>query len=424
MLRYFFLFGFIILHSQISAQYLKSPISYTYDLQFRTCSIEPNSQENLFNIRASIINSGLKTANKFSISIFIENGTDTLFQTAADQLLLKDEVDSLLTKDSIIINFNYTYSEKRTKKIIFLIDFSADMKPDNNVFISYFSNSFPPNSVKINEIMFNPSNNFPEYIELYNCTGDTIDLINWKIADQYLSSGKRNELVVTGNSKILPENYLTLAADSSIFDQFTYLKSFTNAYYLFNRSTLYLNNDEDEIVIFDLNGKKQDSLRYSDKWHNPRVSVSKGVSLEKIFPNLDSPNPKNWTSSLDVLGGTPSKANSALTSSRLNSKVISIEPNPFSPDGDGFEDNTMITYSNKSDYTSLRIRVFDKSGRLRRTILNCVHSLTSGNIQWDGYDDNARPLTTGVYILFIELLDDINGVIETYKLPVVIVRKL
>ena len=79
--------------------------------------------------------------------------------------------------------------------------------------------------------------------------------------------------------------------------------------------------------------------------------------------------------------------------------------------------------STNLEYSSLRIRVFDKTGRLHRNILNYGHSVKNGKIQWDGFDDNGKRLKTGVYILFFEFLDDTNGIVETYKLPVVIAKK-
>jgi hypothetical protein len=407
----------------VSANLSSTPYSFNYDLQLKSGKIE-FLKNNSFNIEASIYNSGLKTAKNFNLIIFIDNNNDSVYNEKYDNLIYKKDFDSLSSKDSLSMNITYEFTGRKTKQIVFYINYKDDMKPDNNITVLYFSNPYPQRSITINEIMFNPLNNYPEYIELYNNTNDTINLFYWKLADQYLSSGKRNELVITKSCDILPLSYLTLTADSSIVLQFPYLTLEKNLYYSLNKSSLNLNNDVDDVVLIDLNGITQDSLRYSENWHNPNVSEKKGISLEKKSVSGLTNDKNNWTSSAALSGGTPSKPNSIISNTKQNSESITASPNPFSPDGDGYEDFTIFTYSTNAGYSNMRVRIFDKTGRLQRTIINNNYSSGNGSIQWDGFDDNGKRLKTGIYIVFLELLNEAQGKVKTFKLPVVIAKKL
>jgi len=400
-------------------------LSYNYDLQIKSSSVYYNKKINSFSTNTTIYNSGLKTAYGFYVIVCISNSNNPIIDSLNDIIVYKAKIDSLLSKDSLIIKVDFTHNSKNTQKLKTYIDFSLDMKTDNNFNLQYFSNPLPQFSILINEIMYNPLTNFSEYLELYNNTNDSINLINWKILDQYTTSCRRNEIVISNEVFIKPKDYITISADSSIFSLFPNLKDYKEKVYVLNKSSLNLNNDEDEIVIYDLNGDLQDSMKYSDKWHNPNISFTKGISLEKIDNNSSSRDRTNWSSSTDMFGGTPSKINSVSKSEiKIIKNKVEILPNPFSPDNDNFEDNTVIKIVSEFNTALLRIRIFDKYGRIRKNLINNKAITNHFEVIWDGKDDEGKILNIGIYIVFIELIDDSNGVTKSYKLPVVIAKKL
>lgn len=400
-------------------------LSYNYDLQIKSSNVTFDKKRNSFTSNTIIYNSGLKTAYNFNIIICISNSTNPIIDTLNDITVYKAKIDSLLSKDSIIIKVDFSHNSQKTKKLKTFIDFPLDMKLDNNFNLQFFSNPLLPFSILINEIMYNPLPNNSEYLELFNNTNDSINLINWKILDQYTTSGRRNEIVISNEVYIKSKDYITISADSSIFNLFPYLKNCKEKVYVLNKSSLNLNNDEDEIVIYDLNGDLQDSMKYSDKWHNPNISNSKGTSLEKINTNLISKDRNNWSSSTNILGGTPSKINSVFKDEmEIIQNKVEILPNPFSPNDDGFEDNTLIKISSEFNTAFLRIRIFDKNGRIRKNLINNKAITNHYEVIWDGKDDEGKTLHTGIYIVFVELIDDSNGVTKSYKVPVVIAKKI
>jgi len=124
-----------------------------------------------------------------------------------------------------------------------------------------------------------------------------------------------------------------------------------------------------------------------------------------------------------MLGGTPGKRNSIYTRNNTESS-LSVSPNPFSPDGDGYEDFTIIKYKLKANTSQVRVKIFDVKGRVVRTLLNNQFSAGESQIIFDGKDDGGNKLRIGIYVVFVEAVDDRGGTFEQTKTTLVIAAKL
>ncbi len=276
---------------------------------------------------------------------------------------------------------------------------------------------YDKNNLVINEIMFDPEVNNSEFIEFLNTSNFSINVGGWKIEDGSGNSYKLSDV----NFNIVPNDLFLLAADSLIFNSYD-LSGFHNISIL-NSGTLGLSKDE-EIILKDLKGNIIDSIFYSEKWHNKNFVSTKNISLEKINPGLTGNSPLNWSSSVNSSGATPGKINSIFSENRNNTEKISISPNPFSPDNDGFEDFTIINYTLSQNISQVRIKIFDNRGRLLRTLVNNQPSGSKGSIVFDGLEDDGTPFRMGIYIAFLEALNETSGISETLKTVVVVGRKL
>ena len=282
--------------------------------------------------------------------------------------------------------------------------------------------SYPAGSIVINEIMYEPLIGFAEYVEIYNSSNDTINLAGWKIVE----GGEKSFTLTSRSFNLKPGEFFLLASDSSIFNLFPYLRenAFVGNIRIANTSDLSLSNSEDIVILRDLFGNTIDSVAYSPKWHNPDIDDSKGRSLERINSALNSNDSRNWSTSVNKLGGTPLLSNSILITKLPSQSKIDISPNPFSPDNDGFEDFTIISYQFPVETASIRIRIFDSVGRLVRTLADNEPSASTGSIVFDGLDDNKQPLRIGIYIVLLEAINQQNGVVETVKKPVAVAKRL
>jgi hypothetical protein len=115
--------------------------------------------------------------------------------------------------------------------------------------------------------------------------------------------------------------------------------------------------------------------------------------------------------------------NGIFTRSIPSAASLSISPNPFSPDGDGFEDFCIVRYNLPLTTSVIRISVFDVKGRLIRRLANGEISGATGEIIWDGLDDNRQRARIGPYILLLESVDGQAGVVATAKAVAVVGAK-
>ncbi len=271
--------------------------------------------------------------------------------------------------------------------------------------------------IVVNEIMFAPSSSNSEYVEIYNSGEESVEIGGWRIYD---SSGKSSYLSDKKHS-IKPGEYFLFASDSNIFS-FYGLDLHSDRIYIPRQNALSLGNNEDDIIIKDFALKTVDSVHYNSKWHNNNFINVNNRSLERISPDVSGNNPTNWSSCVSKIGGTPLARNSIFLNNIHEKEEISITPNPFSPDNDGFEDFTIIKYRLEDNISEIRIRIFDSIGRLVRTLVDNSPSGAYGEIIFDGKRDSGQPLRIGIYIMLIEEISNGNT-IKSFKKPFVIARK-
>ena len=281
------------------------------------------------------------------------------------------------------------------------------------------TNGYEKHAAVINEIMYEPSEGNCEFIELFNNSDYDLDLGGWTIVDE-----TNNQLRLSNSNYILHSgNFFLLSADSSILNYYSHLTEFENIK-IINKPDLGFSNSGEMLLLKDIKGNIIDSLNYNPNWHNRNIINKKDISIERINPALNSNNPMNWSSSVDSKGATPAEINSIYTEQTEFESKFNIEPNPFSPDNDGFQDFTIISYKLNSETAQIRIRIFDDLGRKVRTLANNTPSGSHGNVIFDGLDDKGRPLGIGMYIILLEVFGNNSGLIETIKKVLVVARKL
>lgn len=278
--------------------------------------------------------------------------------------------------------------------------------------------SYTRESVVINEIMFDPSSNNCEFIELFNNGNIPVNLADWQIFNK-----NGNYHLISDKDMMLPNGeYCVLAADSMIFQNYSWLQD-SKYCRISGKPGLELLNTEDRITVKDAFGNVIDSVYYFNNWHNKTIAETKNKSLERINPLINSNYRSNWSSSLSQEGATPGKLNSIYILNQKADKKFSVLPNPFSPDNDGFEDYTIINYNFDHNVSDVRVKIFDSRGRLVRTLLSQIPG-PHGSIIFDGLDEQGSPLRIGIYIILLEELGTKYITLETIKSVVVVARKL
>jgi hypothetical protein len=369
-------------------------------------------------IHATIENCGRQPISSISVRLFHDVNLDGIPET--DELLTEEQLPFIQPLDSATVTFNWPMTLRGEQQIIVQIEYPPDQQFTNNRCFASVRKQFLPQTMVINEILYEPLSGNPEFIELLNRSADTIDTYGWKLMDQPGSSGSRTEIALSQVlRRIPPGGFILIASDSSVFRQFPAVH---HEAVILNPSLSVSNNGED-LVLADLTGSIIDSLRYSPQWHLKNFSTA-GRSLERIDPSARSTDAKNWSSSVAKHGSTPLQNNSIVTGSAASSAALHLHPNPFSPDRDGFEDFLSINYELPAISVTVRVRIYDVTGRLVRRLVQNEPLPSSGSVIWNGMDDNGNRVRIGIYIILFEALDHSGGAVRTIKETAVVARML
>jgi len=272
----------------------------------------------------------------------------------------------------------------------------------------------------INEILFNPVTGGQDYVEIYNNSDRYIDLKGCKIGND--DNGNPGNLkTVESNNLLYPKDYLVLTTDKY---------SVLNQYFTRNEDKIIeipslptFSNDEGVVYLILPSGDVSDKLEYTEDMHFGLLRNKDGVSLERLDFNRPTSDKSNWHSAAESIGfGTPGVKNSQFNSAKIIDNILSISPEIFSPDNDGFEDVLTLSYSfNKPGFVG-NITIYDAKGRLIKYLIKNELLATKGVFIWDGLTDNGTKARIGRYIVFFEYFD-LDGNVKSIKKTCVLGHK-
>ncbi len=274
----------------------------------------------------------------------------------------------------------------------------------------------------INEVLFNPSTGGQDFVELYNNSDKVISLEGWYLANWSDSIANLKEIELA--SAILdPGDFLVLTKDSSAVKTSYPLSA--SGVYLNMASMPSYNNDSGTVYLLQSDTSVMDRFAYDEDMHFPLLNDVDGVSLERLEYGRASNDPDNWHSAAEAVGyATPGYENSQIqTTSGSMADDVTLEPDLFSPDNDGYEDVLNINYAFDDAGYVATVMVFDSHGRLVRRLIDNELLGTSGTFSWDGITDNREKAPIGAYVLYFEIFN-VSGVVQKFKKPCVVAGKL
>jgi hypothetical protein len=370
-------------------------------------------------------NVGRMPSADFDVAFFDDLDRDSVAGSA--EIIVRVHISQSLARgETLRVVAQWLDPPPGNHNVIALVEYAPDLRLANNSTIFNVKVGYDPRVVVVNEIMFAPFTGEAEYVELANIGTLDVDLTGWKLSDLPSSTGIANEFQLVSHGRLLcPGEFFVIASDSSIFSRFPGLD--TMHYGLMtvvNQSSLGFNNDGDAVIIRDATLSTIDSVSYLPAWHNPTVTDATGRSLEKIQPILGSTNAHSWSTCVLGVGGTPGARNSIFTATLPGQAQVSGSPNPFSPDGDGLEDFTVIHCDLPTSVATVSLKIYDVKGRLIRYLVNSEPGGAGRDVVWDGYDDDRQRARVGIYILLLEGLNESGGNAYSAKGVVVLAAKL
>ncbi|MGF1564682.1 MAG: lamin tail domain-containing protein [Flavobacteriales bacterium] len=268
----------------------------------------------------------------------------------------------------------------------------------------------------INEILFNPYEGGTDYVEIYNRSSRNISLAGWQLARE--SAGDvLGYAVMTNLPYILyPGEYI--AFSESRFGVLPFYPDAPADGLLVVDDVPTYNNGEGVVILAEPNGDVHDRIAYTEDMHYPLLRDVKGVSLERIDFERDTDDLTNWHSAAESVNyGTPGYTNSQVASAEGDG-VLSVSPEVFSPDNDGFDDVCIITYTLPREGFTVNVQVYDDFGRPIRQVTNNVLAATEGSFSWDGFTDGRQKAGIGMYIVFLEAFHPDGEVIQAKAVAV------
>ncbi len=338
--------------------------------------------------------------------------------------LKPQKIESVKYKNNYVkLNFDFIFEENKLYTLnINNVTNCRDIPLEDEIFVQFgIPSSANRNDVIINEILFNPINPGVDYLELYNRSDKVIDLkeLTFGTIKKSFPNPPDTTLkeIISESRYLLPHSYILLSTDSEIVKYQYDIKDKDDNNFLEVKSFPSLPNTEGRVVICDKTSKIIDEMYYSEKMHYELLTVTQGVSLERISFEKSSLDENNWHSaSFNYNYGTPGYKNSMAVDSKneVSENEIDIIPEIFSPNGDAYDDICGIYYNLDKNGYSINIKVFNSNGLLIKNLLNNNLTNSQDVIYWDGCDDNNRIVEAGIYIIMTEIFD-LEGNVKIFK---------
>ncbi len=230
---------------------------------------------------------------------------------------------------------------------IAILHFTADEDTTNNVAlcpVKVIAPSENRNDIVINEIMYAPANNEPEWIEVYNRSTKTINVKKWQLVNGVLSVGA---LAIT-DVLIPPQSFMVFAKDTTLKSFYPYSISVHTA------SLPALHNSGDMLVLRDSLERTIDSVSYT-----PAMGGSSGYSLERVSVDSVSTGSNNWKQSLSRYHATPGTKNSVVPREydAVNTSLFSLQP--YSLAGEPVSLFCKISNRGKHSFAGVVLNLYD-----------------------------------------------------------------
>ncbi len=389
----------------------RNSFSIPVDLSFVENSLvldPPNPAEGgEVQLTAIIWNQGLSETMYFEIEVYLDRNRDgsvsddeVVQHVAVNQVLLPG--DSATVASSIVAvesGFHVVGMQARHAE-------EGDLS-DNSVEREMKVGDVPARIV-MNEILYDPHPGGEEWIEIFNRSHDRVDIRGWELEDTRTTGCVDGESIVmeSGSYAILIGDPTRLVETFPSLDdrQIVVVSPFPS-----------LGNRGDTLRLVTVDGYTVERIEYLSRWGG-----GDGISLERVNPLDAVPGPSNWGSSVDHRGSTPGEQNSICQVFEGKAASLEVMPGIFSPDNDGHDDRTVISYRLPVPRARVKIEVFDVMGRRVDTVLDQVESGSEGQVVWDGRDERGSILSIGIYIVYLEAIDPFSGYFLREKRGVVL----
>ena len=284
-----------------------------------------------------------------------------------------------------------------------MTDECGNIMPDQNLKFGFYQ---PVKSdILINEVLFNPHPDGSDFVEIYNNSGHEVDLSSISIATRDEAKTLRQVYQLSASQQYMsPGSYLALT--KSIDGIFRFYRTRCEDCILQMEKFPTLPDESGGVVLLNSDQDVVDEMEYCEEMHHPFITEKEGISLERIDLSVPASRKDNWHSGSKNSGfATPGYENSVVVSADSSSRMISVEPLVFSPNGDGINDQLKINIHTAKPGWLLNITILNCAGVEVRKLANNFITGSSEQLFWDGLNGDFQKVQPGIYILNISLFN-------------------
>jgi hypothetical protein len=263
------------------------------------------------------------------------------------------------------------------------------------------ADSLETGDVVINEVLYDPVSGMDDYVELVNRSNKIVDLRFVTLATY------NNMLQLSNQTYVAPNGFLLFPGEYVAFTKTVdeiinhYKPAAPNQILKISSMPAYSNN-EGIVVLATAAGTILDELKYNAKMQDPILKSVDGVSLERIDYDRPASDLTNWHSAASTVNyGTPGYKNSQYAKG-VENDIISVYPETFSPDNDGYNDVLNISWNFERSGVICNMKIFDSNGRFIKNLMQNATVGSEGTISWDGKDENGEKAPMGIYVIYTD----------------------
>ncbi|HBG70586.1 MAG: hypothetical protein A2W93_08375 [Bacteroidetes bacterium GWF2_43_63] len=264
------------------------------------------------------------------------------------------------------------------------------------------ADSLEVGDIVINEVLYDPVTGVDDYVEIMNRTNKIIDL-------RFVTLATLNDsLQLDDQAYVAPYGYILFPGE---YVAFTEMVDEVINYYDPIAPNQVLNmldmpaysNESGIVVLATAAGVTLDILEYNVDMQDPILESVDGVSLERIDFDRPASDSTNWHSAASTVNyGTPGYKNSQYSKYEGGSN-ITVSPESFSPDNDGYNDVLNIAWQFEHTGIVCNMKIFDSNGRFIKNIMENAPIGPEGVISWDGKTENGETAPIGIYVIFADI---------------------
>ncbi len=243
-------------------------IATAYDLSLSHFVITPSTPRRNDSLKLSVTakNLAVTMAENYSVQFYLDENNNGIAES--NEQFTSAAGNNLASNDSNVITVTHAPLSSGTYRFIAVASLLQDENHTNDTAVAVVTIGNIKGDVLVNEIMYAPTGDEPEWVELYNASPDTVNLKGWRISDSNVST---KSIIASTDYFFPPKHYVVIAKSTDFSSVHPNIPVIVASFAALNNTT------NDDVVIYDPAGTTIDSVQYSPSWGGQN-----GISLERI----------------------------------------------------------------------------------------------------------------------------------------------